>query len=189
MTKEEWRPVVGYEDYFLVSESGKVFSKRTNKEIKIWINKNGYAQFATKLEGRKGKTKVFKIHMIVCEAFNGPRPNEFQIYALHWDDNKLNNHYSNLRWGTLKENSEDFSRNRGFDRVKRKVYYGEDNSSSKLTNEIVKEIIENFPLLEMKSRWQKILFYEDKFKVSRFTIRRIVDGKSWKHLTNGIRLE
>lgn len=99
--EEIWKDVVGYGSYFKVSESGRVYSKRTNKELKLTINKKGYKQFCTRFDGRKGKSKVFKVHMIVCEAFNGQRPNAEQIYALHWDDNKLNNHYTNLRWGYI----------------------------------------------------------------------------------------
>lgn len=189
MTEEKWLPVVGYEEYFLVSETGRIFSKRTNKELKLNKTKRGgYLSFTTRFGGRKSKTKLFKVHILVCEAFNGPRPNEEQIYALHWDDNKLNNHYSNLRWGSIRENTEDAIRNNKLKNTKRKIYRGEENKLSKLKDDMVKEILNNFSSLELSSRWQKICHYAVKFGVSKYTIRAIVNGKKWKHLTNGLRL-
>jgi len=59
-----------------------------------------------KVDGRfcafyKGKT--YKIHRLVCEAFNGGAPFEKAV-VMHIDENAANNRPSNLKWGTQKEN-------------------------------------------------------------------------------------
>lgn len=68
--------------------------------------KNGY--FSLLLYANK---RAFKkaIHRLVCEAFCGPpQPG---LFACHYDDNKDNNHASNLRWDTPKGNCHDRKRN------------------------------------------------------------------------------
>lgn len=49
------------------------------------------------------KGKCYKVHRLVCEAFNGPAPFDGAI-VMHADENAANNRPSNLVWGTQKEN-------------------------------------------------------------------------------------
>ena len=49
----------------------------------------------------RGKTR--KVARMVCEAFNGPAPDD-KPNCLHEDENSRNNRPGNLRWGTQKEN-------------------------------------------------------------------------------------
>lgn len=51
---EEWRDVVGYEQYFQVSNFGRVYSKRTSKILKQTISKTGYYIFFNKVRWQKG---------------------------------------------------------------------------------------------------------------------------------------
>lgn len=51
--------------------------------------------------GRRQFTR--KVHQLVCEAFHGPKPFPNAV-VIHKDENGLNNHESNLKWGTQKEN-------------------------------------------------------------------------------------
>lgn len=44
-----------------------------------------------------------KIHRMVCEVFHGPATDE-KPYVLHKDGNSENNHFTNLEWGTQKDN-------------------------------------------------------------------------------------
>jgi hypothetical protein len=44
-----------------------------------------------------------KIHIAVCEAFNGPKPFNKAV-VIHLDEDAHNNKPENLRWGTQKEN-------------------------------------------------------------------------------------
>lgn len=97
-----WIPVVNYEHLFLVSEYGEFFSKRTNKILKPSLAKSGYLLLSTKIGGRTGKNKCFRIHREVAKCFI---PNKYNLPEVnHIDGNKQNNHYSNLEWVSPKEN-------------------------------------------------------------------------------------
>lgn len=71
---------------------------------------------------RKQKESV---HVLVCEAFHGPKPSPVHEVA-HRDCNKRHNHKDNLRWATPKENRAD-------ERVLRRNPSGERNPTAKLT--------------------------------------------------------
>jgi hypothetical protein len=50
--------------------------------------------------------KKYLIHALVCEHFNGPSPGPGAI-ANHLDEDKANNHYTNLKWVSgIRENTE-----------------------------------------------------------------------------------
>ena len=49
------------------------------------------------------KGKNYKVHRLVCEAFNGPPPFDKAI-VMHLNDDATNNRPENLAWGTHKEN-------------------------------------------------------------------------------------
>lgn len=48
------------------------------------------------------KGKTYKVHQLVCEAFNGPRPPS--SVCMHLNEDYKDNTPSNLAWGTQKEN-------------------------------------------------------------------------------------
>tara|TARA_R110000787_G_C13135962_1_gene416670 strand:+ start:100 stop:540 length:441 start_codon:yes stop_codon:yes gene_type:complete len=56
-----------------------------------------YRGFSTRTHG------TIKVHRMVCEAFHGPPTKEKPI-VIHLDEDGTNNHYTNLKWGTQKEN-------------------------------------------------------------------------------------
>ncbi|WP_210246584.1 HNH endonuclease [Methylobacterium sp. WL120] len=49
------------------------------------------------------KRKTYKVHQLVCEAFNGPKPFPKAV-VMHDDEDASHNWPSNLIWGTQKEN-------------------------------------------------------------------------------------
>lgn len=114
---EEWRDVVGYEDLFRVSNLGQLYSKRTNKILKLNYvggKATGYLAHVTKIGGCKGKNVVLKVHQEVAKAFL-PEPNQHQkdwaknthhkkVYVNHRDGDKSNNRFDNLEWCTNSEN-------------------------------------------------------------------------------------
>lgn len=113
--EEIFKDVIGYEDYFKISNYGNLYSKRSNRLLKQTISKTGYYTVATKIGGRNGTAKCFKIHRLVAEVFLNP-PTEQQMYwasttkynkvlVNHKDGNKLNNNVDNLEWATGVENT------------------------------------------------------------------------------------
>lgn len=124
LPSERWLPVPlsGFEDAYLVSDHGRVYSKarevrnrwgtstprpgRLLKQDRIGNPKRRY--FSVVLTNR-GKRQSIRVHHLVLLAFVGPQPEGKQ--GLHWDDDLSNNHVSNLRWGTPSENGHDTVRN------------------------------------------------------------------------------
>jgi hypothetical protein len=109
--QEIWRDLPGYEQYYQVSNFGKLRSKprrvkcgngyytKPAKELKLQINNHGYLYFQVKADGEH---KKLYIHRAVCMAFI-PNINK-KPYVNHMDSNPLNNNVSNLEWVTHKEN-------------------------------------------------------------------------------------
>jgi len=109
-----WKPVVGFEEVYEVSEFGDVRrikpaqGTRRGTLLKPINDGRGYAVYNLHSPGRRVRAKA---HRLVLEAFVGASPDG--MWALHYDDNPQNNHVSNLRWGTRIENGADRARNGG----------------------------------------------------------------------------
>ena len=100
---EEWKPVVGYEELFEVSSCGNFRNCRNKKLLKQYLHCNGYYLIGTKIGGRKGKNKTFKVHREVAKSFV-ENPQQKPVVN-HIDGIKINNCKENLEWVTYKENS------------------------------------------------------------------------------------
>lgn len=100
---EEWRPVVGFEGKYFVSNLGNVKgivrSGSSGDMLKPIPNKFGYLSVHLYDHPRN---KAFLIHRLVATAFI-PNP-ENKRTVNHIDGNKLNNCVSNLEWATYSEN-------------------------------------------------------------------------------------
>lgn len=96
---EEWKDVIGFEDYYQVSDKGRILSKRTMKIRAKSIQKNGYDTVTFWVNG-SCKTKT--VHSVVAEAFIGPRPEGLDID--HIDNVRCNNCIENLRYISRSEN-------------------------------------------------------------------------------------
>lgn len=117
---ERWLPVPGWEGMYEVSDFGRV--RTLGREV---VEKNGKSRYTkprimrggpnvygypqVALTRTQGDRRVSVVHQLVLEAFVGPRPDG--MVACHYDDDRTNNHLSNLRWGTVSENADDAVRN------------------------------------------------------------------------------
>lgn len=104
---EEWRDVVGFEGYYKVSNTGKVFSIRSNRLLVCKPKHTGYNDVELNLGG---KPYYKRVHRLVAEAFLGPAPPGKNLVN-HDDGNKLNNCVYNLEWCNDKENIDHAIRN------------------------------------------------------------------------------
>lgn len=99
----EVREVKEYEDKFLISDNGLLISRRTDKVLSQNVNKGGYLNHATKIDGRSGVNKCFRLHRVVAEAFIDNPDNKPEVN--HINANKADNTKKNLEWATAKENT------------------------------------------------------------------------------------
>lgn len=113
-----------------VSEFGQVRNATTKRHLTPFIDCDGYTRYAP--YGPKGRLTL-TAQRAVAWAFLGEPPTPKHQVA-HWDNNRANNHYSNLRWATCKENQHDRI-GHGTDPI------GERHPRSKLTEEQVRDIL------------------------------------------------
>lgn len=121
---EEWRPVIGFEGRYEVSNHGRVRSLTKNapkhsfndcgKEdcdlcadcgsagiLVLQLSNRGY--FRVKLYKSNGKRAWRRVHRMVAESFIGLMPTS-NYTVDHKDFNKRNNCVGNLEWVTREEN-------------------------------------------------------------------------------------
>jgi hypothetical protein len=122
MGEEKWLPVRGWEGLYEVSNMGRVRSlDRTversdgkvaqfrGRDLKINVGVNGYPRVGLTDSSRGITSYLANVHVLVAEAFvEGEAPG---LHILHYDDDKTNNVWTNLRWGTPAENVQDTLRN------------------------------------------------------------------------------
>jgi len=99
---EQWLPVVGFETQYEVSDHGRVRSIRTGRIRRPHLNRKGREHLDLH---RDGERRDMEVHRLVLAAFAGPCPPGKE--GCHNDGNPLNNHISNLRWDTRRENNID----------------------------------------------------------------------------------
>ena len=90
-----YKPIPNYEEYF-INEHGNVFSTKYGKwrELNTHLNENGYRRVTLR---QNGKTVVRRIARLCAEAFISTNDQYYQ-QVRHIDGDKLNDHFSNLRW-------------------------------------------------------------------------------------------
>lgn len=160
---EEWR-VVSWAPKYQVSNLGRVRGPRG------WVLKpilrNSY--HAVNLFPTKDRARMENIHILVLQAFVGPRP-EGNHHGCHWDGDKSNNRLSNLRWATVKENIADQKRHGTF-------VSGARNGKARFTQEQVDQIRrEHRPNLAGHGAGA----LAKKYGACASTVKRILNGTSY----------
>lgn len=168
-TTEEWRPVVGWEGSYSVSNLGRVRRERAGRSTRIGRvltpipHANGY-QCVTLFD--HGRQKTALIHTSIAAAFIGPRPPGLQIN--HKDGVKTNNAAENLEYCTSSENIR-HSYRLGLSKPRP----GELSGNAKLTERDV---------LVIRSAGGTHVEIARRFGVCRQTISDIKARRTWKHV-------
>jgi hypothetical protein len=177
---ETWRPVVGHEGEYEVSDRGRVRSldrvilRRIGKGLTPdrLVTSNEPGAFLRPGLASHGyptisiKRQTHCVHKLVLEAFVGPRPDGMQ--ACHKDGNRQNPALVNLRWDTPSGNAVDNLANGT-------RLQGEEYRTAKLTNSAVIE------MRRLRGRLsQKAL--AEMFGVSPAAVQAVMDGRTWKHV-------
>jgi|SRR6267142_3080400 len=162
MQHEVWKPVLGFEGLYEVSNIGRVRSLLFNKVR--YLRPLGKQHQIVGLWKRK-KHHSKSLHVLVLEAFVGKCPHGY--VCRHFPDaNPTNNRLINLAWGTRSENEND------------KIVHGTSNhgirnGQAKLTLEAIQEI--------RKSQKSYKLLAEE-YKVNRSQISRVKTKTTWKEV-------
>jgi DNA-binding CsgD family transcriptional regulator len=147
---------------YLISNTGEVFSKKTNKVLKQQINPCGYNQVTLYLDGDKINCRV---HRLVTSVFLG----DSDLQVNHIDGVKTNNCLENLEYVTSKENHEHAIRT-GL------MPLGSLRPFAKL----IEEDVVTIKRLMMRGLSDQEI--SEKVNTVTATISKIRQGKRWKHV-------
>lgn len=102
---ETWKPVVGFEGWYEVSDHGRVrrvssaMGTRSGKILKPWFT-SGYPTVSLSIQRQVTKRLV---HVLVAQVFLEPQPS-IKYEVNHKDGNRDNPRAKNLEWMTRSEN-------------------------------------------------------------------------------------
>lgn len=174
------RPVVGFEDSYIVTSGGQVFSKtryisttskkgnpckRFSRGRWLKINSPKYSFVGV------GQHRNRFVHRLVAEAFLD-KPPSTHIQVNHKNGIKTDNRVENLEWCTAKENINHAVRT-GLNPLPN----GENHSQSKLKNNEVSQIRELYSTHKYSQRKLATMF-----GVSQATINSLLSGYTWRHI-------
>jgi hypothetical protein len=137
---------------YLITEDGKIF-----REVKTQPT----GPQKSYLNAHLGRGIRWTVHRLVCTLWHG-EPKEGQV-CRHLDNDPANNHFSNLKWGSMSENAIDT----------RDANY---SKQQKITKEIADEI------RDFAYRWgygYRIIAAK-RYGISEAHITEIVAGRVWK---------
>ncbi|WP_239479259.1 HNH endonuclease signature motif containing protein [Lichenicola cladoniae] len=135
------------------------------------IDADGYLRYSVTAHDGSGHTAF--AHVLVAEAFHGPKPSDCHQVA-HRNGSRLLNTPSNLRWATCKENHDDRI-------VHQTDAAGCRNGRATITDDDVRFIRVRYR--EIKLRRLPVKELDDRFGLSRSQVIRIARGQAWSHVT------
>jgi hypothetical protein len=169
---ETWKPVVGWEEVYEVSDFGRVrrigCASGTHRGRLLRPRPHSHGYLSVSL-CRNSKAKSFLIHRLVAVAFLGHFPNE-KPEINHKNGNKSDNSLSNIEWATRSTNNLHAFRELGRSRP-----IGEAHPRAKLTRDQINEIRR---LYDEEGKSQSVI--ASQFGISGAWCNRIVNDKGWK---------
>ena len=177
-----WKQIVGFEHYE-INEYGQVRSWRKKprtwrspdkqigwadepKLLKGTVTDKGYVFYI--LREKDGSIKRCSAHRLVATTFLGPPSDPLLTDVAHNDGNPKNNHVSNLRWSTHRDNQMDM-------RQHGTMQDGEKSCTAKLKLEDVL-FIRSYCLQNGRGAQRRMV---EKFNISPSQVNRILKGERW----------
>ena len=126
----------------------------------------------------KGKDKTYYIHRLIGDYFV-KKSSEEEIYVLHMDFDKTNNHVSNLKWATKRQmelhqqNSPYVKKARAL-RLLKKPQKGHKLTSTQVMH-LKKKIFD-------PNRKTRLKILAKQFGISEMQLYRIKSGENWSHV-------
>lgn len=151
---ETWRPVVGLEGRYEISDFGGIRSAVTGVPVKTFVSSKGYHRVNV------GGTKI-SVHRLVLLAFVGPCPPRHE--GAHLNGIRTDNTLRNLAWVSRQENH-----------LHKRYYRGADNVRAKLGDEKVDSIRRKYATGTVTLRQ-----LAEEFSVHQRTIWRVVRNEAW----------
>lgn len=145
---------------YMISDDGFIYNIKRNIIMSPYIDNSGYRRIKLQTDNGYKDKKLF-IHQLVLRTWVGDPPENMEDPTVdHIDGNKLNNHYSNLRWMTRSKNSIIYNR--------------------MISEETVDEI------LDIWEHSSKIclddLYKMFDFKIGKSTLRDLLKGRYYKEI-------
>jgi hypothetical protein len=172
---ESWKPVVGYEGIYEVSDMGRVRrivdssyrSAYKAGRILKGSKREGYVR--VELSPSKGVRKYHPVHALVATAFIGPCPPGKEVN--HIDGARDNNCLENLEYLTRLENIE-----HSWAVLGREAAHGSQHGMSVITEGQVREMKTRMANGEMPAELSR------EYGLNRVNIARIAKGELWAHV-------
>ena len=92
---------------YIITKTGDVINKKTNRKLKPQTNENGYVVFKL-LKDKKSHTT--RVNRLVLQTYN-PIENDHLYHAHHVNEMKSDNHLENLEWELRVEHITEHARN------------------------------------------------------------------------------
>ena len=160
---EVWRPVVGFEDFYDVSNMGRVRSKHRIPWRILAPSKGAGGYLGIGLR-KHGKSYPRKFHKLVCMAFHEPPVGN--VETAHNNGVREDCRASNLRWATRRDNNADKERHGT-------LRWGRRTPSAKLDPHRATQIFNR------ARQGENMTALAREFGVSDVTVRNIKIGISW----------
>lgn len=162
MEVEIFKPITGLEGLYEISNHGRIKSIRNNLYLKSRVSNCGYLRLGLR---KLGISTWFSIHRLVGIHFID-NPSGYPCIN-HIDNDKTNNHVSNLQWCTHQMNSTHMVQ-------QGRSASGERNCKAKLTVEQVDKV------RTMRKTGMTLQAIGGHFNVTKQTVWGIVSNENWR---------
>lgn len=135
------------------------------RELTPIRTRGGYLAVASK--NVQGKSCQAKIHIMVTDAFYGPRPPDLE--TRHLNGNRQDNRLTNLQYGTKVENMAD------------RLLHGTDSRGEKNARAVLTES-DVRTIRERASRGDNVAAISRDYRCTRMAIRLAITRRTWRHV-------